>query len=479
MTNNSAVAPALLPGYTLYSEPRLLFSAVDKAATDFHPLVGLLKYGPYSSSLLFGPADPIKVAVISPSGMMSKAKALIQEFSKPHSPKERRDYLPDFPGFREVFKTSLNVASTRCCIELGAEVGVAMRASDQPHQVLADYLVRSLHQLKLARAEFDVVLMVLPDDWSAGFTDRDGSFDLHDFLKAVSASAQMPLQIVNESSAMRYKCRCSVMWRMAIALYTKAGGQPWTLLTEEDDVAYIGISYALRGPKEERSDRYAICCSQVFDANGAGLELIAYEADGVRIYRRNPFMTRQQMLSVISRSLSIYQRQHAGKAPRRVVVFKNTEFKPEEVAGCQEALSSCEQVDLIQVVQQVSWKGIQVSAAHAIDGYPVIRGTSLQLEDNATLLWVHGNSKTLGLNGRSTYKGGKSTPTPLMLVRHAGSGPMHDICRSVLALSKMNWNNDGPYDLLPVTMSYAHTMAGIIKRMPHLEAVPYPIRYFM
>jgi hypothetical protein len=37
-----------------------------------------------------------------------------------------------------------------------------------------------------------------------------------------------------------------------------------------------------------------------------------------------------------------------------------------------------------------------------------------------------------------------------------------------LALSKMNWNNDAPYDPLPVTMGFAQVLALVVRRMSGL-----------
>lgn len=50
---------------------------------------------------------------------------------------------------------------------------------------------------------------------------------------------------------------------------------------------------------------------------------------------------------------------------------------------------------------------------------------------------------------------------------------------AALALSKMNWNNDGLYDPLPVTMSYAKVLARVLKRMPRLGSAPFQFRFFM
>jgi hypothetical protein len=64
-------------------------------------------------------------------------------------------------------------------------------------------------------------------------------------------------------------------------------------------------------------------------------------------------------------------------------------------------------------------------------------------------------------------------------VRFAGHGGFEESCRSVLGLSKMNWNNDGLYDRLPVRMAYAQVLAQTVKRMTHLAPRPYQFRFFM
>jgi hypothetical protein len=43
----------------------------------------------------------------------------------------------------------------------------------------------------------------------------------------------------------------------------------------------------------------------------------------------------------------------------------------------------------------------------------------------------------------------------------------------------MDWNNDALYDMLPVTMAYAKTLARVVKRMDGLGSAPYQFRFFM
>jgi hypothetical protein len=165
------------------------------------------------------------------------------------------------------------------------------------------------------------------------------------------------------------------------------------------------------------------------------------------------------------------------------MVHKSTEFKEAEADGCFEALKHCDTVDLIQVVEDVGWQASRWEqdrhdpAKSQADNYPVKRGTLLGLSGKDALLWMHGAVD--GLGRYPYFQGSRGTPRPLRLIRHAGHGTWDDSARAALALSKMNWNNDGLYDPLPVTMSYARTLAQVIKRMPSMGKGTYQFRFFM
>lgn len=185
------------------------------------------------------------------------------------------------------------------------------------------------------------------------------------------------------------------------------------------------------------------------------------------------------MLKIIARSLTIYQRKHYGDLPKRVVIHKNTPFRDEEIDGCLNALSSVDAVELIQVQQDTGWRGYRVDAAQNVAGYPVERGSLMPIGPHEALLWSRGDLPEVALRGRHFFKEGKGTPEPLLITRHAGRGDFGDICRDTLGLTKMDWNNDGAYDGMPVTLNYAGRLAQIVKRMPDLQPHPYPVRLFM
>ncbi|MDY0885205.1 hypothetical protein ACFPL7_02480 [Dongia soli] len=462
-------------------EPKLAFHPDRVSDRHVHPLRGLLNFGPHSAGLV---PTPIRVATLAPATEGNRLYEFMRELNAAFKPSERRDYLPEWPGFQRVFGLHMRGAGTGCHIELEPQFESEFLESEKPHITLADRLLRAIQSLEGRRNEFDVLFIYLPQRWAKGFNSfNDEDFDLHDHLKAATAARRLPIQVVREDRALSYPCRASVMWRIGLALYVKAGGVPWKLADVDSDTAYIGISYAVRPPASDLP-RFVTCCSQVFDADGSGLEFVAYDAHEVDIQRENPFLSRAEMFRVMTRSLDLYRRRHAGKSPRRVMVHKTTEFKEDEIDGAMEALHLCEAVDLVQVIEDTNWRGIRIESGGQGKkkgmpaAFPVSRGTLIGLSGREALLWTHGNVQGIKENG-SYFQGSRSTPRPIRLVRHAGHGPWDGTANAVLALSKMNWNNDGLYDPLPVTLGYAKVLARVVKRMPGLGSAPYQFRFFM
>lgn len=359
----SAAQPFRLPGHIVLPEPQLRFGSNDARDVDIHPIEGLIRFGPYSHGKLSPVANPIRVGMIVPAGLEESLVRQMRELDQEHKPRERKQYLPTFPGFEKVFGVRFTRGGPASRIVMSQDLDRQIESAAAPHIVLAEALTRALFALRNARDSFDIVVILLKESWSPAFRGPAGDdFDLHDYVKAYAASEGICVQFLREDSALNYHCRCSVAWRLGIALYTKAGGTPWVLAEVEPGTAFIGIDYALRAG-DEAAQRFAICCSQVFDAEGSGLEFVAYEADGVHMLGKNPFLRRDQMLKVMARSLAIYQRKHSGDPPRRVVVHKNTEFRPDEIEGVFDALPNANSIELVHVQQSCGWRGVLIAAA--------------------------------------------------------------------------------------------------------------------
>lgn len=472
-----------LPLHGWLSEPDLIFHPSRSQDRHIHPLIGLEQFGPFSRAhnLVH---DPIRIAAIAPSGFLGRLSSFLAEFEGRHQPLERKNYLPTFPGFSRVFGVRL-VAAEGVFTELPHDLNAEVAGSSASHLVVAEAITRAILRLEPYRNEFDVLIVLLPERWKSAFSSGpDEDFDLHDYLKAATAVRGIPTQILLESGALDYYCRCSVMWRQSIALYCKAGGIPWRLADVEPDTAYVGLAYTTKS-KYGNDARFYTCCSQVFDANGTGLEFIAYETDDVRVERDNPFLSRADTLRLLARSLALYQRRNAGQLPTRLIVHKSTEFKKDEIEGCFDAWSRSEGLELVQVQQSTSWQGIKIDSPWPNSGtrgqptsYPVDRGTFLQLSGYESLLWTQGNASQVVTRG-NFFKEGKGIPHPLLLRRFAGHGGWQEPCHHLMSLTKMNWNNDSLYDRLPVTLTYAKLLAETVRRIPQITPRPYQFRFFM
>jgi len=123
---------------------------------------------------------------------------------------------------------------------------------------------------------------------------------------------------------------------------------------------------------------------------------VAYDAHEVEVQRENPFLSQTEMFRVMTRSMDLYRRRHAGRSPHRVMVHKTTEFKSEETNGCMVALHLCEAVDLVQIVEDIGWCGIRIDNDTRTKkgkpaSFPVARGSLIGLSPRESLLWLHGD----------------------------------------------------------------------------------------
>lgn len=481
---NQEYLASRLPPFSLLDEPELSFDPED-IQRDVNPLRGLLQHGPYSAGTFSIYRPEIRLATIAPASGWNGLRKLVNTLRSTHTPRDRKEYVPDFGGFESTFGVPIVAAPPMAHIKLDNDLS-ALGQSGSSSERLAQALGSAIDRLNIVRDQFDVVLVHLPEAWRTA--SRAPDFDAHDALKAMGAAKGIPTQVINDR-AIAFDFKASLAWRLSIALYVKAGGVPWKLAPipgSPEDTAFIGLAYALRGDPSEA--HYVTCCSQVFDADGGGMQFVAYEArdpvQDLQEAKRNPFLTRDDMRAVLARSLNLYQGRNGGRPPRRMVVHKTTAFKPEELDGVMDALACVDEVECIEISSSPGWRGVWLKQSKRKgqrsepDGYPIPRGTCLHRSGTSALVWVAGNAPLAALRG-DYYQGKKSIPRPISFTRHAGQGSLETTAIEALALTKMDWNNDALYDPVPVTIRYSQRLAQTIANVPTLPGREYPYRLFM
>jgi len=240
-------------------------------------------------------------------------------------------------------------------------------------------------------------------------------------------------------------------WNLFTAMYYKAGGTPWRLARQSSDFAtcYVGVSFYRSLDKKTVMTSIA----QIFNERGEGVVVRGGQA---RLSKkdRTPHLTRDDSASIIIQALKRYRDEHK-TYPARVVIHKSSYFTNEEQSGFRDGLEQ-EQISMVDMLS-IRKSSMRLFRSGA---YPVLRGTHLQIDNQKHLLYTRGSVPFF-----ETYPG-LYLPRALEIQFDSIEQSRELLCREILALTKMNWNNT-QFDMSePITLRAARSVGDIMKYIP-------------
>lgn len=461
------------------NEPLMRFSNNDKAKTAINQLRGLVKYGPIDCSYMQVKDNrkPIRLGILAPDKSVDALLLHLNSLNYKAQNNSRDSFLPNYEGFSEIYKRALHVpakSDTELCVIYSQD-----KAYSQSTKDFVDYLKHEIDSFAMNRADFDVLVIYIPNAFRK-FRKAEGispDFDLHDALKLYATDKKVTLQFIEERSV-RSTDKCKVLWGLSTALYAKASmGVLWHPQAINNNTAYIGISYAISKEK-------GICigCSQLFDSTGTGMRMLLRKIDSPQFVKHNPHMGSEEARSMMLALREEYYHCNPTAKLDRIVIHKTTPFMQDEISGFIQAFEGVADIELIQIQEFSHWKGIKfgVDYKKGAENYPMDRGSVISLEDDTFLIWTHGCLRHPELGSGNYYRNGRGIPTPLVVRRYHGISPGEDLVKEILMLTKMNWNSgDSLYKVLPVTLDFAKVLSRMSKQNEAIYNKAYDFRYFM
>lgn len=296
-------------------------------------------------------------------------------------------------------------------------------------------------------------------------------YNFRRMLKARCMHLRIPLQLMREQSLVLGKLipgqqdDATRAWNFCTALYYKGNKTvPWRLVEEshKPKTCYIGVGFY----KSRDGETVSTSLAQVFDEYGHGVILrgtpVSMDKDD-----RRPFMNETQAYDLLNNALDEYENAMM-QMPARIVIHKTSNFRQCEVDGFHRAIEekNIKSKDFVTIANT----NIKL---FSYDTYPPNRGTLLSLSETEGILYTRG-----AVDFYKTYPG-MYVPSPLEVRLFENDSSLDDICKEILGLSKMNWNNTQFDGRLPITLECAHRVGDIMKYVDENEKPQVNYSFYM
>ncbi len=262
----------------------------------------------------------------------------------------------------------------------------------------------------------------------------------------------------------------SIAWNLSTTLFFKGGGHPWKVASVRPRVCYIGLVFKLF-PDGGEQGRKACCGAQMFLDSGDGLVFRGTPGNWYNADTKQFHLSEDEARSLIERIVTAYkERDPDGLPPAELFIHGRTRFDENEWKG----FSSGAPDTKVTTVRISDSNDIKLYAPRKT---PVLRGTTLAIDDRLGYLWTRGFINELG-----TYPG-REVPKPLAVELVHGDTDLATVMRDLLMLTKLNFNACIFADGSPVTLRFADAVGEIITAIPETRSigpfVPLPFKHYI
>jgi len=278
-----------------------------------------------------------------------------------------------------------------------------------------------------------------------------GDYDFHNIIKVMGMEHNLPTQVILPTTLdlerkIGIQDLATRAWNLTVASYYKAKGVPWKLTELESGTCYAGISfYRELDPEGKHSMRASV--AQIFLHTGESLVL---RGDPFEWPESDPYprLDEEQASALCEKIIDSYVKTHR-EQPERLVIHKSTAFTDEEIKGFSENDQKVKQIDLLTLTRSsIDW--------YREGAYPIVRGIVIKTPEPEFYVFTLGYIPQL-----ETYPK-PGIPTPIRVRVANLDSPERKMCKEILSLTRLNWNNADFCDQMPITLLASDRIGDIL-----------------
>ena len=280
---------------------------------------------------------------------------------------------------------------------------------------------------------------------------KKGDFDFHDIIKVLGMQNKLPTQFILpptlDLERKLLQDLATRAWNLCVAIYYKTKGVPWKLAELEANTCYVGVSF-YRECSPDGTQYMRAGVARVFLASGEALILRGdpFKWDDPK---SEPHLNEEQAKTLLIKIIEEYKHSHKDKTPERLVLHKTSYYSTEEKNGFLSASSSIGQKDFLTLTQsQIDW--------YREGAYPTVRGNVIKVSESEFYIF------TLGYIPQLKTFPKPAIPIPVRIQAANLDSPERKMCKEILSLTRMNWNNADFCDQMPITVSASRRIGRIL-----------------